>query len=227
MRTLARLVALTLLVVQLHAAEDSLPRGFVYLDAIIPTIRFDLRYYGSDNFVGERIDGYAAPKAILTKEAAEALRGVQEELAPFGLGLEVYDAYRPQRAVDHFVRWAKNVDDVKMKAKYYPDVDKRNLFKESYIADKSSHSRGSTVDLTIADLKEPKGAELDMGGHFDLFGPPSWPDYTGIPASQRAHRLLLRQLMLEHGFAPYPQEWWHFTLKNEPFPDTYFDFPVR
>ena len=207
---------------------DALPDGFVYVDAVIPDIRLELRYYTTDNFVGERIDGYLQPRCILTRKAAEALKKVQADLKPFGLGLKVYDAYRPQRAVDHFVRWAKDPNDTRMKSKYYPDVPKENLFKEKYIMEKSSHSRGSTVDLTIValDAKE-EGKELDMGSGFDFFSPKSWPTDSSMSASRRAHRLLLQTLMTKHGFKPYPEEWWHFTLKDEPFPETYFDFPVQ
>jgi len=208
--------------------EGTLPRGFVYADAVIPDLRLDLRYAGSHNFVGEPIDGYLKQRCILTREAAEALRKVQEELRPFGLGLKVFDCYRPQRAVDHFVRWAGNLGDTRMKAEFYPEVDKKNLFRDGYIAAKSSHSRGSTVDLTIVSLKgDDAGRELDMGSGFDFFGLPSWPDNPGTASPSRAHRLLLRTVMEKHGFKPYPQEWWHFTLKPEPWPETYFNFPVR
>jgi len=207
---------------------EALPKGFVYLDEMIPDLRLDPRYAGSHNFVGEPIDGYLRPRCILTREAAEALKKVQEELRPFGLGLKVFDGYRPQRAVDHFVRWAENVADTRMKAEFYPDVDKRNLFRDGYIAAKSSHSRGSTVDLTIVSLAGgDAGHELEMGSGFDFFGLPSWPDNPGIASTSRAHRLLLRELMLKHGFKPYAQEWWHFTLKQEPWPETYFNFPVQ
>lgn len=206
----------------------TLPRGFVYLDQAIPGLLLDLRYAGALNFVGEPVDGYLKPRCILTAEAAEALKRVQEELRPFGLGLKVFDGYRPQRAVDHFVRWAGNIADTRMKAEFYPDVDKRDLFRDGYIAAKSSHSRGSTVDLTIVSLKgDDEGRELDMGSGFDYFGLSSWPDNPGTASSSRAHRLLLRELMVKHGFKPYPQEWWHFTLKQEPWPDTYFNFPVQ
>jgi D-alanyl-D-alanine dipeptidase len=210
------------------AQDGKLPDGFVFLQNVIPDIRVELRYYTEDNFVGERIDGYLQPRCILTARAAEALKQVQEELKPFGLGLKIYDGYRPQRAVDHFVRWARNVEDIRMKKRYYPDVDKRSLFPEGYIAAKSSHSRGGTVDLTIIQLQPgAPGEELDMGTGFDFFGPESWPDHPGTSSSGRAHRMLLQTLMTKHGFKPYPQEWWHFTLKDEPFPDTYFDFPVQ
>jgi D-alanyl-D-alanine dipeptidase len=210
------------------ARDGKLPDGLVYLQNVIPDIKVELRYYSEDNFVGERIDGYLQPRCILTAKAAEALKGVQDELEVFGLGLKVYDGYRPQRAVDHFERWARDVEDIRMKKRYYPDADKRNLFADGYIASKSGHSRGSTVDLTIIQLRP--GApeeELDMGTGFDFFGPESSPDHPSTSSSGRAHRMLLRTLMTKHGFKPYSKEWWHFTLKDEPFPETYFDFPVQ
>jgi D-alanyl-D-alanine dipeptidase len=164
----------------------------------------------------------------LTREAASALGEVQAALKRFGLGIKIFDAYRPQRAVDHFVRWARDISDIQMKSKYYPDVNKKDLFREGYIALKSSHSRGSTVDITIV-AKGPNGevVALDMGSGFDFFGPISWPSDMRITPAQRAHRMLLQTLMVEHGFVPYPKEWWHFTLKNEPYPDRYFDFPIQ
>ena len=149
-------------------------------------------------------------------------------MSVFGLGLKIFDAYRPQRAVDHFVRWAKDIGEVRMKKEFYPNVDKGNLFKEDYIAEKSGHSRGSTVDLTVIGLDAKSGeAELDMGTAFDYFGPQSWPESPVVSAGQRAHRMLLQKLMEKHGFKPYPKEWWHFTLSREPYPDTYFDFPIN
>ena len=175
---------------------------------------------------GEPVDGYLRPRAILTKQAAQSLAKVQAELEPFGLGLKVFDAYRPQRAVNHFIRWAKDLDDTKTKAEFYPEVAKKNLFEEDYIADRSSHSRGSTVDVSIVSLTGEK-EEIDMGTHFDFFSPKSWPTYAALSPSQRANRMLLHVLMMKHGFNPYPQEWWHFTLADEPFPETYFDFPVE
>lgn len=204
---------------------DELPEGFVYLKDIIPDIDIELRYYSDDNFVGSRIDGYLASRCIITEEAALALQKVQSDLQTFGLGLKVYDAYRPQSAVNHFVRWAEHVEDTKMKSAYYPDVLKENLFEEGYIAEKSSHSRGSTVDVTIISLNTRE--ELDMGSGFDFFGIESWPDHPHINASQRAHRMLLQVLMSRHGFTHYDKEWWHFTLRKEPFPDQYFDFFIR
>lgn len=200
----------------------------VHVDEAFPGIYVELRYYTDHNFIGDRIDGYTAPRCILTQEAAKALRGVQEDLGRFALGLKIYDAYRPQRAVDHFVRWAENLGDLRMKKEFYPNVDKENLFRDGYIAKRSSHSRGSTVDLTIVslDARSP-GAELDMGSAFDYFGPQSWTDNVEIDPGQRANRILLQEVMKKHGFKPYDKEWWHFTLANEPYPDTYFDFPIH
>ena len=207
---------------------ESLPEGFVTVDDVIPDLVLELRYRSRDNFLGQPVDGYMTSRCILTREAASALKGVQMDLKRFGLGIKIFDAYRPQRAVDHFVRWARDISDTKMKWKYYPHVDKKDLFKEGYIAMKSSHSRGSTVDLTIV-AKEADGAyvELDMGSGFDFFGPVSWPSDMTVGPAQRAHRMLLQTLMVQHGFVPYDKEWWHFTLKNEPFPDRYFDFPIQ
>jgi D-alanyl-D-alanine dipeptidase len=147
-------------------------------------------------------------------------------LKPYGLGLKIFDAYRPQRAVNHFLRWAKDTKDTKTRAKYYPGIDKRDLFRQDYIAERFGHSRGSTVDVTLTSLAAPHQA-LDMGTPFDFFSVASWPDYPGLTAQQRANRLLLQTLMTKHGFKPYPKEWWHFTLGNEPYPDRYFDFPVE
>ncbi len=208
--------------------HGSLPAGFVYADEVIPDLRLDLRYAGSRNFVGERIDGYLKQRCILTREAAEALKKVQDDLRPFGLGLKVFDAYRPRRAVEHFVRWARDRADTRMKKEFYPDVDKKDLFRDGYIAARSGHSRGSTVDLTIVSLNgKDAGREIDMGSGFDFFGQRTWPDYSGIPSGPRAHRMLLRMVMKKHGFRPDSREWWHFTLKGEPYPETYFDFPVQ
>ncbi len=204
---------------------DTLPQGFVYLRTVIPDAVLEMRYYTGENFVGERIDGYLEDKCILTADAASALQKVQHELRKFGLGLKVFDAYRPRSAVEHFVRWAKDLEDTRMKEQYYPDVAKENLFIEGYIAARSGHSRGSAVDVTILDFKT--GHELDMGSGFDYFGPVSWPGCPDLTAQQRANRMLLQTLMNRHGFEPYEQEWWHFSLRNEPFPDEYFNFPVK
>ncbi|MCB0458517.1 MAG: M15 family metallopeptidase [Flavobacteriaceae bacterium] len=204
---------------------ETMPDGFVYVKDLIPNLRTDLRYYSSNNFVGEPIDGYERPKCILTREAAVALKKVQEEFEKLGFGLLIFDAYRPQRAVNHFIRWSKDSTDIKMKEEFYPNIDKKDLFKEGYIAEKSGHSRGSTVDLTIVSLKT--GHILDLGGPYDFFDKRSWTEYTNITKNQRAIRLMLKRRMEKHGFVSYEKEWWHFTLKNEPYPDTYFDFPVE
>ena len=201
-----------------------LQKGFVYIKDEIPNIQLEMRYYSQNNFIGGRIDGYLKPTAILSKEATSALKKVQKELNSFGLGLKIFDAYRPQKAVDHFVRWGRDLQATKMKNEYYPTVEKKNLFKEGYIAEKSGHSRGSTVDLTIVDLDS--SVELDMGSSFDFFGKRSWVRYQNITPQQRANRMLLNAVMLRYGFKSYSQEWWHFTLKNEPYANRYFDFDI-
>ncbi|MDX1998837.1 MAG: M15 family metallopeptidase [Thermoanaerobaculia bacterium] len=219
-------VAVACLVGCLAAGVSSaeLPPGFVDLAVEAPTIRIDVRYAGTENFLGRPVDGYQRPRVILTVPAARALARAQAALAPFGLGLLVYDGYRPQRAVDHFVRWGRDLADQATKPEYYPEVDKARLFAEGYIAERSGHSRGSTVDLTMVDLGT--GEPLDMGGPWDFFDPRSWPQSSAVPAAARAHRLLLRTVLVAEGFRPYEQEWWHFTLENEPFPTDYFDFPI-
>ena len=199
--------------------------GFVVLNEYMPDVKFDIRYYSEYNFVGERINGYEAPLALLTREAAEALREVNDELAEKNLTLKIYDAYRPQRAVNHFVKWSKNLKDTKMKKYFYPDKNKRVLFKEGYISRKSGHSRGSTVDLTLYDLSND--IDVDMGGTFDYFGERSHTNYKHLTKEQHDNRMLLKNIMLKHGFKSISTEWWHFTLKNEPYPNTYFDFPVK
>ena len=204
---------------------DALPAGFVRLGEAIPGIVVDARYHGAENFVGAPVDGYEAPVAILTQAAADALRQVQATLRARGFGLKVFDAYRPQIAVDHFVRWAADPADERTKAEYYPAVPKSALFARGYIAELSGHSRGSTVDLTVVRLSD--GAELDMGTPFDFFGPESAVAHDDLTDAQRANRRLLADAMRKHGFEPYPEEWWHYTLADEPYPDTYFDFPVR
>jgi D-alanyl-D-alanine dipeptidase len=203
-----------------------LPPGFVYLRDVAPEIQVNLRYYSKDNFLGVRVNGYEKPVCIVTDPAAHALSKVQEELATFGLGLLVYDAYRPQSAVDHFWRWAQDLADKKMKADYYPQVEKTKLFEQGYIAARSGHSRGSSVDVTIVSLSE-NSTPLDMGTRWDFFDPSSWSNATNVTAAQRAHRMLLQKLMTKHGFEPLKEEWWHFKLKDEPFPGRYFDFPVE
>jgi len=217
---------------------------FVMLTDVVPDAILEIRYFGTYNFVGARVDGYLEPTALLTKKAADSLLAVSNDVMKQGYRLKIYDAYRPQKAVDHFVRWAKDLSDTKMKQYFYPDLDKSVLFAQNYIADKSGHTRGSTVDLTLFDMASEK--ELDMGGTFDWFGVESHPDFCGNPdtdeytgdnkkspvgrsitAEQFANRQILRKAMLRHGFMPVDSEWWHFTLKDEPFPDTYFTFPVK
>lgn len=200
--------------------------GFVLISDIVPDVIQEIRYYSTYNFVGERIDGYEEPCALLTKEAATALKEVSDDVMAQGYRLKIYDAYRPQIAVDHFVRWAENLDATEMKPYFYPEVDKTLLFDLGYIDAKSGHSRGSTVDLTLLDMQT--GKEVDMGGTFDYFGELSHPDYTDtLTDEQIANRNLLRDVMIRHGFKPLDTEWWHFTLKDEPYPDTYFTFKVR
>lgn len=215
-------------------AEAAVPqgephKGFVYVKNIIPDLIEDLRYFTTNNFMGMKVDGYEANYAILTKEAATALSKATDELREKGYVIKIYDAYRPQRAVDNFVRWAKT-DDQRNKQDYYPDFAKESLF-PTYIARKSGHTKGSTIDMTICykDTKE----EVDMGGHFDYFGPPSHPSFIGkysggeVTQEHKKNRMMLRDVMVRHGFKPYDSEWWHFTLKNEPYPNTYFEFPVK
>ena len=211
---------------------------FVAIPDVVPDVILEIRYYSTYNFVGERIEGYLAPMAMMTRVAADSLRAVSDDLKRLGYRLKIFDAYRPQTAVNHFVRWASDLKDARMKPYFYPDVRKNVLFKQGYIAEKSGHSRGSTVDLTLVEMAT--GKEVDMGGVFDWFGVESHPDYCGDPDTgvykparrgglteqQFRNRLILRQAMLRHGFKPLEEEWWHFTLKDEPFPDTYFDFPV-
>ena len=200
------------------------PSGFVLLSDYVPHIVQEIRYYSTYNFIGDRIDGYEEPCALLTIEAARALKSVSNEMLVQGYRLKVFDAYRPARAVKHFVLWGIEDQDVRMKPYFYPDLEKQSLFAEGYIAKLSSHSRGSTVDLTLLDMKT--GKEVDMGSPFDLFSPVSHPDYRGITEEQYANRMNLQQVMVRNGFKPIDCEWWHFTLENEPYPDTYFEFPV-
>lgn len=188
-------------------------------------LQVDARYFGTHNFVGRRIDGYEAGKCLLTREAAAALAGVQRDLAPLGFGLKAFDCYRPARAVAHFVRWARNLQDQARKVEFYPDVDKRALFRDGYISARSGHSRGSTVDLTLVGLSD--GRELDMGTPFDFFDTRSWLADRSIARDAQLSRQVLAAAMRRRGFRAYEKEWWHFTLNIEPYPDSYFDFPVR
>lgn len=205
--------------------KAQLPEGFVYVKDQIPTIELEMRYFGTNNFLGVKVDGYEAETCILSKPATFALKNVQDELYKKGLGLKIFDAYRPQRAVDHFQRWARKLDDTLTKQQFYPNVAKKDLFKLQYIAAKSRHSSGSTVDVTIIDLHTKK--ELDMGSSYDFFGKISWVTYEELTKIQLQNRKLVQEIMLKHGFRNYPKEWWHFTLRGEPFKNQYFDFPVK
>ncbi|MHB8770579.1 MAG: M15 family metallopeptidase [Syntrophales bacterium] len=246
---IAVVLVLSLLVAPGRAAESNRPERIVDLQEAIPDILLDIRYHGPHNFVGVPVDGYRAAKCLITREAAEALGKVQAELREFSLALKIYDCYRPQRAVNHFVRWAEAIGDRKTQKEFYPTVDKRHLFRDGYIAKKSGHSRASTVDLTIVPLPAPaqeryrpgqplkacflpasqrfRDNSLDMGTGFDCFHELSHPGNPRVGLTQRKNRLLLKTLMDKYGFANYDKEWWHFTLRNEPYPDTFFDFPVE
>jgi D-alanyl-D-alanine dipeptidase len=218
-------LALVLLAAGTVRAQAPLPAGFVDAAAAIDGLVVDMRYFGDNNFVGERIDGYERPRCLLTAPAARALGGVQSNLAARGLGLKVFDCYRPVRAVAHFLRWARKIDDVRRKAEFYPGLDKRDLFRLGYLAARSGHSRGSTVDLTL--VRRTDRQELDMGTPYDFSGPQSWTGDRSVSRQAQENRVLFAHAMMRGGFRPYHKEWWHFTLVNEPFPDTYFDFPVR
>ncbi len=217
---------------------------FVKITEVVPDVILEIRYFSTYNFVGSRVDGYEAPTALMTRQAADSLKAVSDDVKALGYRLKIYDAYRPQKAVSHFVRWAADRTDTLMKTAFYPDLDKSVLFEQEYIMEKSGHSRGSTVDLTLIDAVT--GKDIDMGGTFDWFGPESHPDFCGNPDTgeyngdnhkspvarsitpeQFANRMILREAMLRHGFKALDSEWWHFTLRDEPFPDTYFTFPVE
>jgi D-alanyl-D-alanine dipeptidase len=228
---------------------DKMPDNFIDIQKVIPDVVLDIRYYSPHNFVGERVDGYLAPKCFLTNDTAQALANVQKDLAPYSLSLKIYDCYRPQRAVNHFVRWAKEIENTKTMREFYPTIDKKNLFKDGYIDSKSGHSRGSTLDLTIVPLPAPVQADyipgqklsecylpaehrfadnsIDMGTGFDCFHELSNTANAAIGRQQKINRLLLKSLMEKHGFKNYDMEWWHYTLKKEPYPDTYFNFVIE
>ncbi len=216
----------------------ALPEGFVDVPEMIPDARYDIRYLGSENFIGRPVAGYERATCILSAPAAEALAAVQREAMLNGLTLKIFDCFRPQRAVDDFVRWGRDLQDLKMKTAYYPRVPKDELFERGYIAEKSGHSRGSTVDLTLV-VTDPAratqvlqgpitvGAEADMGSPFDLFDPRSHTENPDMPAHVRHNRAWFAALMDHHGFSNLPEEWWHYTLRDEPYPDRFFDFPVK
>jgi zinc D-Ala-D-Ala dipeptidase len=219
------LFAILLAISGAHAASaQDRPVAFVDAATVVPGLVVEMRYASSHNFVGRPIDGYEAPHCLLTRAAAEDLAEVARDLAPRGLVIKVFDCYRPTRAVANFVRWARDLKDTVGKVEFYPDVDKRTLFRDGYIASYSGHSRGSTVDLTLA---QADGKELDMGTPFDFFSPKSWTADPSISAAAHADRMLLATAMRRRGFRGYDREWWHFTLRGEPFPNTYFDFPVK
>jgi D-alanyl-D-alanine dipeptidase len=229
--------------------SPSLPPEFTEISAVLPNVMMDIRYYTPHNFVATRVDGYKAPKCYLTRQAAQALVGVQKDLVASGLTIKIYDCYRPQKAVNHIVRWATAIRDTQTKAEFYPKVDKKNLFKDGYIAGKSGHSRGSTIDLTIVAVPAASQEKyiphtnlracylpperrfrdngIDMGTGFDCFDEKSHTLNKTIGPVPRLHRALLKTLMEKHGFVNYDKEWWHYTLKGEPFPDTYFDFDIE
>ncbi len=200
------------------------PSGFVILSEHVPQIVQEIRYHSTYNFIGDRIDGYEDPIALLTIDAARALKGAANELMVQGYRLKVFDAYRPACAVKHFVLWGIEDTDIRMKPYFYPKLEKQELFMKGYVAKQSSHSRGSAIDVTLLDMKT--GKELDMGSPFDLFDPISHPDCRDITDEQFENRMILQSVMLRNGFAPIDCEWWHFMLKDEPYPDTYFEFPV-
>jgi len=222
------LFALFVLCAQTAVAQQR-PADFVDAATVVPGLVVEMRYAGSHNFTARPVDGYEAPHCLLTRQAAMALAAVARDVAARGLVIKVFDCYRPVRAVENFVRWARDFNDQAAKAEFYPDVDKRTLFRDGYIASHSGHSRGSTMDLTLARSEgaEREARELDMGTHFDFFSPRSWTADPTVTPAQHANRMLLAAAMSRRGFRGYDKEWWHFTLRGEPFPKTYFDFPVQ
>lgn len=204
----------------------ALPKGFIHLKYVDPTIIQEIRYYSKNNFMGKRIDGYEAPTCILTREAAFALVRIQQELNRHDLGLKVFDCYRPQTAVDQFQAWSKDPEQQEMKKYFYPNVDKADLFKLNYVAAKSGHTRGSTVDLTVVKYKKGKAIELDMGTPWDFLDPASHPSSDAVSQIAQHNRKQLQYIMEQEGFAPLSTEWWHFSLVSEVNTDTYYDFPV-
>lgn len=214
--------------VRVSAAVDAEAAGMVDVATLAPDIRIDMRYAGTDNFIGDRVDGYEAPRCYLLRPVAEALARVQASLRERGGSLQVFDCYRPVRAVQHFVRWANDIDDQRNKARHYPNVDKRRLFAEGYIAERSGHSRGATVDLGLLRCPAPDRCEpVDMGTGFDLFDARAHTASPAITAMQREHRQSLLQAMQAQGFANYAKEWWHYTWQPEPTRHAAYDFPVR
>ncbi len=242
-----KLLFTLLILSSVFSNQNTLPNQFIYLDDFMPSIVIDLRYSSNYNFIGDNIDGYKNNKCIVTKDMAEALKKVQNELQAMGLGLKVYDAYRPQMSVDHFLRWASDESDTLTKTEFYPTLTKKELLDKGYIATKSSHTRGSAIDLTIVsfplskqkpfkienqwECSEGNSASqqdnsLDMGSGYDCFHEISHTGSMIITSQQRANRLLLKSLMEKQGFKNYYKEWWHYNFIDEPFPETYFNFSV-
>lgn len=218
----------TLVVASTSTSDTSqrYPATFVNVSDIVPDAMLDIRYFSTYNFAGTRIDGYHRPLALLTLQAAEALQAVSIDVQQQGYRLKIFDAYRPQRAVEHFIRWSRDAADTLTKQYFYPSIPKHLLFVQGYLSHRSSHSRGSAVDLTLVDMAT--GHELNMGTPFDFLGPESHTfNHTATSSEQYRNRLILHQAMLRHGFKALPTEWWHFTLINEPYPNTYFDFPIE
>ena len=219
------IIACCAIAVATGASAQSRHPAFIDATEAVPGLMVELRYFGGNNFVGRRIDGYDAPLCLLTREAATALGAVQRDLSASGLGLKAFDCYRPMRAAAHFVRWSRDPADQLTKQEYYPEIDKRTLFRDGYISARSGHSRGSTIDLTVVRIADNQ--MLDMGSAFDFFGPRSGRADRTISAEAQANRKLLATAMARRGFRSYSKEWWHFTLAREPFPETYFDFLVK
>lgn len=207
------------------AKKRQLPDGFVYVDEVLEHALYEIRYYSDNNFIGERIDGYNAPYAILSEKAAKALLQAEQELAKQGYAFLIYDAYRPHKAVERFIEWAADEQDTRMQEQFYPDIDKKNVFQLGYLSRRSGHSRGSTIDLTLVNIES--GEPLDMGSPYDLLGEISAHDAKGLTNEQQERRALLKEAMMAAGFEPYSKEWWHYTLRSEPYPKQYFDFDVE
>ena len=225
MNTSAKFFILLCLIQWNLSNAQAVPQGFGQIVDYLPQLQLELRYAGSDNFTGRPINGYQQPKKVLTIKTLVALQKVQRELSQQGMGLKLFDGYRPQRAVNDFIAWSLDPADTLTKAQYYPSLPKDELFDRGYIAKRSGHSRGSTVDLTIVyTAGVNQGKELDMGSPWDFFGSISWFETAQISSEQMAQRRFLQEIMVSNGFRPYAKEWWHFTLEEEPFPNTYFDF---
>ena len=224
------IIALIVVILIVTLETEEIPKDmdhsrFVIINDLIPDIITELRYYSSFNFVGAHIDGYQEPVALLTKEAAERLKNASDFFDTKGFRIKIWDSYRPQSAVDHFVRWKNDLNDVKMKEYFFPDLTKKEVFEQGFIAEKSGHSRGSTIDLTL--IYKQNGTDVDFGTSFDFFGIKAHTNYTQITDQQKYYRSFLKTVMEENGFINLPEEWWHYSLDKEPFPDTYFNFPVN